>query len=586
LNSFDWGSSVTGQVSKIPADALRSARAVLSAFPICKVRDAALEIQRRAPRAAFVIAAFGLVISFALATRLLGFNTNPLWLDEAWRANLVLDPNWPATLLSRTSMSTITSPIYALFNHLIGSIHASSGALRLTSFVPGVAAVALMIPVVARLTGSILLGVAAALGLALNPTLIQYSNEFKPYALELFMHLGLVYLALRASQTICAGISLNPILFWMVLCVAPLATLVATNSVFILPGYYALLGVSVLKTERRLPWGFMASAAVAILLLAVQYVLLWSGDGRASLMSYWQPNFYDGVGNHFGWIGARLQEMLDAGVQTHPSKASAGFRYLARPFAPDGVRSFFAPGVTLLAISGLAACADWRKPERFLLVALPIVGVAAANFISIWPLGAVRPNVFSYGYFVLLVVLGIVFATQAEKALRVGVAAALISGLLILSFPDDTAFFRDDTKPPTQEIPMVLGVLSTKLPRDCAAKTSVYVTPLASHAVTYYTMFDQPARASKAGRVLKKCAVFSALPADAYSNPGRFAEGVGEVLATAPSIWLVWSHLSDAEVAKMAEAIVPIASFEHDADFAGAGLVRITKRPSKQLKKP
>jgi len=521
----------------------------------------------------------------ALLIRLPGFDTVPLWLDEAWRANLVLDPEWMKTLLGKSAMATITSPGYAFLNHTLGAVYASSGVLRLTSLLPGVAAAALAMPIVGRLTGSKLLGCGAALVLALNPTLIQYSNEFKPYALELCIHMILIYLALRAAQKIRAGEKLSRRFLWTVLCAGPIATLMSANIVFILPGYYSVLGLTQLLSTRRLPIAFAGSALVAIVLLGAQYVLLWSGDGRDGLTSFWRDNFYSGD-DRASWTLARLKEILTASFDTRPSVTMTGSDKPISGAMLGTLREGFFIASALCAVLGIVSALDWRRPERFLLVVLPIIGVLMANLISFWPLGAVRPNVFLYGYFVLLCFMGLGLAASFNRWLRIGAGAVVSLWFIVLSFPDDAAYFKLNTRPPVEDATSALHVLAKDLASNCAAPAPVYSTPAASHVVRYYTTFDTRVRHGVTGDIFDRCGRFGTVPAEAYSNVPGFTEGVRERLAADPVIWVFWSHLVEAEVQQMIDAVSSFADVERTADYTGAGVLKMSRKAAEAAPAP
>src|SRR5690348_14498336 len=67
-------------------------------------------------RVLVLVAELAAVLGAALATRLPGFNSGPLWLDELWRANFVLSPDWPSRLFDKSGYSAITTFGYAALN--------------------------------------------------------------------------------------------------------------------------------------------------------------------------------------------------------------------------------------------------------------------------------------------------------------------------------------------------------------------------------------------------------------------------------------------------------------------------------------
>src|SRR5687767_4171340 len=112
----------------------------------------------RLPRAKPLVLAVVLVVAAAL--RLPGYLlAEPLWLDEAWRAVLALDPDVVSKYLHSPSVFTAaTAPLYVALLKIFALPGVSELSLRATSFMSGLLAVVLAWVVVAcRARGSLLL---------------------------------------------------------------------------------------------------------------------------------------------------------------------------------------------------------------------------------------------------------------------------------------------------------------------------------------------------------------------------------------------------------------------------------------------
>jgi hypothetical protein len=528
--------------------------------------------------------AVALIVSVgaALATRLPGYDSGPLWLDESWRANIVLNSNWPSILLEKSPMASITSIGYAALNGALNAFFPSSWLLRLTSLLPSIASVALFMLVVTRLTGSRMLGCGAALAAALNLTFIYHAREFKPYALELFVHLSLIYLALYCTQRLREGRSIGKVATILMLLAPPLASLTAANSVFILPGYFLLLGIENFRTRKQAPWPLVVSGSVCFALLVLQYIFLWAGEGHSGLTSYWSANFYPGGGTGLVWRARQFGEMIKASLDTHVSSTAAA---VIPEAALAGLKQVFGLATLLSAALGVASTFTWRRPERFLLVLLPLIGVALANWLGIWPLGAVRPNLFAYGYLIILVFLGLNFVS-VRKPVRPILAGVMLAWFGGLSIPNDTHYFMTNSQPQKEEITRALTALSAKLQTRCEEPEQVYVTPAAMHSVRYYTTFDGPMRTSEAGKTLGKCATIAALGREAYSDAEGFGAEMRGHLDESSPVWILWSHLNEAEAQKMLDAVAPFATVDEASSFADAGVFRVTRSDAAILSDP
>lgn len=194
-----------------------------------------------------------MLIGLYFRSRRYWFDPLGLWLDEA---------TWAVRLMNRSLLALEFRPIgYMAVTKLLVSLHCDERTLRFMSYAAGVLSLPLTLALARQLFASRLVRVLCLAAIALNPLLIDMAREFKPYALEFFVHLGLVWLGTSwlAKRT--------RVRFGALLACAVLAFPFAYNVVFLLPSLFGLVGF-VLWRERA--WrGLAVTAASALAALAL-----------------------------------------------------------------------------------------------------------------------------------------------------------------------------------------------------------------------------------------------------------------------------------------------------------------------------
>lgn len=225
-----------------------------------------------------------------------------LWLDEALIARSLVSRGY-GQLVAEPLQGDQAAPVLWLWAtrlslDLLGE---TERALRLVPLLGGLAALVLAWRLARRLLPDVLVPVAVALTV-LSPTLLYFSNEVKPYSLDVAVVLGLVLLGLRTRDD-----------------VRPLAVagVVAVWASF--AGVFALAGLSlllVLAIARRC--GLVAGVRAAGWLsawpasLALAYVLvLHRLRGSEILSSFWEDTFPDDGADVPWWLGRRAVALAD-----------------------------------------------------------------------------------------------------------------------------------------------------------------------------------------------------------------------------------------------------------------------------------
>jgi hypothetical protein len=238
--------------------------------------------------------------------------------------------------------------------------------------------------------------------------------------------------------------------------------------------------------------------------------------------------------------------MLNVALETDFSPDIYGVVRRLSPWPFEAIRKFFSGIAAVFVIVGAFASLSPRRPEVFLLVVSPILAAVAANQLMLWPFGAVRANVFMYGYFILLFYVGVGFATQWTRLLRYPAAACLFAWFGVLSFPNDVQTFANVRRPTEEQLPRALAQLAGELGASCSKAQLVLINSAGSHAFEFYTRYHSEFRSAFADQ-LGQCGTFE-YTMEAFSDPAKYQKVLAAHFANRDFIWFLYSHLDEKEV--------------------------------------
>jgi hypothetical protein len=226
---------------------------------------------------------------------------------------------------------------------------------------------------------------------AFNACTIDFAKEFKPYSIGFLLHLALVLATLRYLESQRGRALVGA------LAIATIGCLFSQDLVFAYPGVFLVLGIDTLGKRRdHLRW-VVAGAALIIVALLAQYLLLWRHMPKGG-SNYWGAKyniFYTDKhsGSYLGWLWERYREMAAfPGVRRDHWEGWTG----------DERNRFRGVDRTLwlvLHLAGLGVMAWKRAWRAALLLALPLLLLCIFNALKVWPAGAFRSNIFSIFYF-------------------------------------------------------------------------------------------------------------------------------------------------------------------------------------------
>src|SRR4051812_14344368 len=205
-----------------------------------------------------------LIVATGLFLRVRGylFHASAFWLDECgWAMLLVEQPL--SELAIRPMGFIITSQIMARCFGL------TELTLRALPWVAGMATTLLAVPLARELfRGSAARTLFVAI-IALHPCAIDFSKEFKPYSVSLFLHLSLVWLTLLYLRT-----RLLKHLAWT-LATSAFGCFFAQDLIFAYPAVFVLTGFTALHVSRTHLYAVVGVAGTIMLFLGGQYLLMW-----------------------------------------------------------------------------------------------------------------------------------------------------------------------------------------------------------------------------------------------------------------------------------------------------------------------
>lgn len=515
------------------------------------------------PKVSYAVAA-GAVVVLAFLLRLPGYDGRALWVDELWRVNLILESGIFERYWRDPDVYTaITAPLYLALNRGIAHLGLAPEILRLSSLISGVASVVMAFLLARKIGGGLALAFVAALLFASNGEFIQYSNEFKPYMFEVFVHLCCVYvwLDLVLSDT-------TPMTKWRAFFgVFAVAALCSPTVVFLLPAAGVSLLVHVQARARSQIWVAITVFGGIGLLVLLLYVFVWSYGSDKELVNYWASGFY------------RSQE------QSYPvfvAERLLGFWRGA--FAAVGLRKAL-PLLTLImsfVSLGFALTTGTYFPRRtainvavFYIVFL--LTLLSLNYVGLWPLGQLRPNQFIYAHFTMIFVFLLAFCQNSRVS---HTFVGIIVVLLLVSAARVGSVKLADFGPPVEQSDKVWeaftrqGKAGQMIDDQCRKfSASVFLNPAMSSAVNYFVRFEK-SKSSDQSMLASQCVRLNGT-SEAYANPGKVRQQVLDGRMPNEPMWFAYSHLNGEEVAALKTVAREFGPLSNETEFVGAGFFSV-----------
>jgi len=250
---------------------------------------------------------------------------------------------------------------------------------------------------------------------AIQPALVDYANEFKPYSWEVLVHLVPIALYLRFKETA------NRNWFYALLGYLPVSFLLAYNMALAFPGLLLLCLLIAWQSQEQkqrrqlviatlLSGVVCAAGAITIFELSLNKV---THEERTE--SYWGKKydvFYEKT-ESLSRVDWTLQKYND--VATFLSNRSQFWTLSPKISERKAAELASADHLFWMLLSYAGLWALWKKQRELLLVfGLPLLVMLLANYVGKWPLGAFRVNIFTMAYTLPLPFLGMQLLSDAN----------------------------------------------------------------------------------------------------------------------------------------------------------------------------
>jgi hypothetical protein len=371
------------------------------------------------------VATASVLLLMGVVLRVLGyFDRIEFWGDETgWALRIALG-----------GPSTIRPVGYAWVSKWLIDLRNTEPVVRSLSFVSGILSLPVFLGMCRQAGLSRPVTLFGLFILAAHPAAVDLTKEFKPYALELFLHLLLLWLAfvvLRLEKTgtlvaLCLAAAIAPLFSWSI--------------VVIYPGLFLTIAACALHGRRLSALLVALGGAMATLgiLLAIYLVRLRGGDLSAA---YWGAKynvFYlrSGLGGHLRWLLGKTYD-----VASFPAKLKSFWldRSAGEAF------EFLVVASCVVGVITVLAGRRWRQVGLWLS---PWVVTIALNLGGWWPYGTFRTNLFLLVYSLALALVGLDalhrwLSERLPKSRPWGkLIVPALAGLCVLAFfPFDLDYF-------------------------------------------------------------------------------------------------------------------------------------------------
>jgi hypothetical protein len=361
--------------------------------------------------------AAGALVMLGAVLRLWGYFEYEFWYDEAFWASRTL-----------RSVSNPTRPIgYMFLSQALAKLHNTEALIRLPSLLAGIASMPLLLKACRASGLSWPVSLLGLFALSIHPWAVTASKEFKPYALEFALHLGLLalfatYVNSRKTRDLV-----------LLLCLCAISTGFAWTVAMLFPWLFlSLLALTWQNRNKLHALLTVSGGAVSAACLGAIFLFRLKGTSEQRDPTHFGAKydvFYMGDGgvlDHALWLLRNTAEV-------------AAFPARLGPFLERG------PGAQaafewLHASACLAGCAYLVKKRAFFSLAawlgtwLTAIGLATAR---VWPYGVFRTNLYLLAYTFLFVLCGVQLAWEwaRERNLASKLALGLALAYVALVFP-------------------------------------------------------------------------------------------------------------------------------------------------------
>jgi hypothetical protein len=331
--------------------------------------------------------------------------------------------------------------------------------------------------------------------ISLSYNAIDFSKEFKQYAVALLLHLLLPLLVFNwlRSRTV-RGL--------VIACAAAVAALLFSQDVmFLYPGLFLTLLIETWRRrDRRQLVIVLAGGVAAMTLVLGSYFLLWSRIKKDNAEQHWgnrynvfylktQTSRRGAQGDsHLAWFAGKYQSMAAVpGVRRDHWESSLVSKETLEETG-DADRWLW----TALHVVGLALLVRQRRFPELLLFWSPVLVMSVANFAGRWPTGPFRTNLFLVAGMTAIACCAFEWRKPALAGFRSLVPAAFLVLLPVVLFERD--FHEHKPGVYSAGVLNLMKELANRRARD-GERQPLYMDTHACQPFLYYTRYHPRGKA-------------------------------------------------------------------------------------------
>ena len=486
-----------------------------------------------------------ILVAISFFPKLIISDGRPLWIDEAWRANLILDQNFLHRFLFEPDEYTaITSPGFALFAKLIIFFSdTSSSNLRLVSLLSGVLLTLLTYEIVRKYDRR--LAFTASIYISMGTPILNASLEFKQYLLESVIHALLIYLIVIRIEEKKIRNRILPVAAMIGLAFSP-------TVLFLVP---ILLIVDFKNNTRRsiLIYGWLCVA----LLTFVLFFISWRHATTTEMLDIWGVGFNQA--SNLNEIKFQLQAIIFS---------LRGFITLLLPGIPVLVIIFL-----LFYLMYLFVFSKFHRKNVLSIVALSLISYSAiilANLLHKWPVGDLRNNLFIKTNFLIIFFL---LVSQIKNAsVRKQISYFLIGIFLTVNLYG-IDFSSKRYGPPIERSDLALSFVGdnsrfmNQIKADCIEGKNpvIYITNGVEDSLKFYNNYNSSTK-NNFDQLINSCVKFVLT-----MNLETFQIQLKELTKSKSNAFLIYTHYSKQEQKQIRSLIEMYYPSSNNYDFDGAG---------------
>ena len=513
------------------------------------------------------ILAVSTAILIGILYRFAPLSNQPLWVDELWRANHLLDPNLLSNYFYHPNTTTaITSPVYAIYCKIFAALYISPLSLRLSSMFAGIASIYLSFKIVQKSTKSIIWGALCATFFSLNVNFIEFSAQLKPYTFEILIQLILLFLWISILKI--KSIAKKDVSIFFI--AAAIALISSPNCIAVFPGM--IIGLILKEYDecdsKLIKFTFLLCVLLSIYSLAC-YQGIWSYGARDNgLINFWGDGFYSGS-SLIGYIKFASYQLNLVVLQS--------FNFLGGKYTNLATTILFLFTLVILITDALIRK---NKLSKYFLVffVINLISILFLNALRLWPIGPFRTNLFIYCHILVITTYSLsrVKIPIVNNALKIAIGIYLTYLVLTTNWASAKYLSPplEDTNYVFQDF-AVNGDIGSKLLRNCVAgiKTNLIITSSMSHAMQYYRHYDSFSR--NAYKAIPENCTNTSFPPEAYSDPTQFNQILKNQLKNNLETWVLISHFNENDLAETLKVSSLHGTISHFKSFKSAAYFQI-----------